>query len=251
MLLTVLATVLSGRLSWARSGELNPETLGFAGAVLNGLFIVILAFYTVLGWESTNEADSYTGAEADGLINVYWNLGLAPEPQRAEIRDLIRDYTTQVREVEWPMLARGEESRHAAALLADIRTAVADLPTSPDEVKTTRDNSLQLLQNVADQRRARISQASDDDNFAVLLLIGTIVGAAAMIVFPLVAGLSANVRTVTIMAVMAGALSFTCYAAHEIDHPYQGWINVGPDAFDTITQQFPGLDTKSCTRSRS
>jgi hypothetical protein len=243
VLLTVLATVLSGRLAWARSGKLTPETLSFTGAVLNGLFIVILAFYTVIGWESTNEADSYANAEAAGLANTYWNVGMAPQPQREQIRRLIRDYTTEVREVEWPMLSRGEESHRATTLLADIRTAVAHLPTTPDEVNTARDNSLQLMQNVADQRRQRITKAGDDDNFAVLLLIGTLVGATAMIAFPLVAGLTANARNVMIMAVMGGALAFTCYAAYEIDQPYRGWIAVGPDAFDAISQQFPALDT--------
>ncbi|MDX8048538.1 hypothetical protein SK571_04030 [Lentzea sp. BCCO 10_0798] len=199
---------------------------------------MVLAFYVVIVWEEAGTAEDHASSEAAALADTYWNLGVVPEPQRERLRGLVRDYTTEVIEREWPLLAEGEGDARAEELLFSLRSGITQLPVTPDLVKTARDRSIERLREITDLRRQRVDQAGGLSPTGELTFYGTLGGALAVLAFPLLIGFSASIRHVVLISLMAGVLGFTCYVVSDITQPFRGWIKVEPIAFRTVSTEF-------------
>lgn len=233
MLLTAVVMVLVGRQRRARDGEYNSDALGFVGGVLNALFIVVLAFYTVITWTDADSAAQNAETEAANLVDVYWQSANAPKPN--QVRALVTEYTTEVADREWRLMADGKNDPKADDLLTALHAEVMRLPVDTDDQLSMRDKAADDIRTVTDLHRSRISAATDDDVLLKILLLGTIIGAISMIVYPLVIGFSAGIRHVSSMVFMAGLLAFVVYFSFELDSPFSGLISVNPDAFHAAT----------------
>jgi hypothetical protein len=238
MVLTAIVTVLLGRRKAARDSEYNAEGLGFIGGVLNALFIVVLAFYTVITWTNTDSNEQHTRAEAAGLIEIHWQVAAAPNPGKTQIRALITEYTKEVATTEWASMDRGKSDPKADDLLVALRSEITALPADNEVAAALRDKSLDNIRNVADERRARVSDATGDHTLLKILLLGTIIGGMAMVAYPLLIGFSATLRNIIGLTAMAGLLAFAIYFSLELDQPFSGLIKVEPDAFRTALTEY-------------
>jgi hypothetical protein len=236
MLLTAAASILAGRRRRARDGEYNAEALGFVGGVLNALFIVVLAFYTVITWTAADTTTQQSQSEAADLVDIYWQTANAPQPN--QVRALLTEYTGEVANSEWPLMDKGKPDPKADDLLVALRSEILRLPADNDQQAGARDKALDDIRNVTDIHRARISQATGDNSLLRLLLLGTIVGAIAMVAYPLLIGFTANLRHVLSMVALGGLLAFTVYFSLELDQPFHGLIRVDPDAFRSALVEF-------------
>jgi hypothetical protein len=239
VVLAAAATVLLGRRQprHDQADDRDSDSRGFIGAILSGLFIVSLAFYVVIVWEEAGTAEDNAAAEAAALADAYWQLGVAPQPQRDHIRALIRDYTEAVAEEEWPRLRNGESDTHTGELLGSLHAEINRLPASPDQVKGARDRSLERLREVTDNRRTRIDQAGGLSPTGQLTLIATLVGATGMVVFPILVGFTARIRHVVLIGVMTGVLASTCYLLLDSTQPFDGWLMVEPEPFRVVSEE--------------
>jgi hypothetical protein len=241
MIVAAALTVLAGRFKRAREGKYNAEALSFVGAVFNALFIVVLAFYTVIAWTNSDSAAQHSDDEAAGLTTLYWQAGDFPDADRDRIRALIRDYTTEVADREWPQLGQGRADTHAGDLLFALRADLARMPTATDDIKSARDQATQTVQSITDSRQARIDQATGDGMLLTLMLIGTVLGAIAMIGFPLLMGFTADLRHVTGLAVLAGTLALVVYFSVDLAHPFSGLIKIDPSPFRAALAEYPKI----------
>lgn len=237
VLVAVVVTLLSGRWRPEQSDERDSDSRGFIGAVLSGLFVVALAFYVVIIWEDASSAEDSAAAEAAALVDTYWQLDAAPEPQRENLRALVRDYTASVVNQEWPALGNGEAHEPTGDLLTKLHDGINQLPTTPDQVKGARDRAMDRMREITDKRRVRIDQAGGLDATGQLTLTGTLVGALGMVLFPLLIGFTAKPRHVVLIGVMAGVLGLTCYLMLDVTQPFAGWIKVEPSAFQSAGEE--------------
>lgn len=238
MVITAVVMIFAGRRKRAREGEYNSDAIGFVGGVFNALFIVVLAFYTVITWTEADSTEQHTAAEAAGLIEIYWQAAALPEPQRDQIRALVREYTHEVADREWPLMDKRKSSAKADDLLVALRAEITLAPADPEPVAAARESALDNVRTAADERRARIEQATGDSSLLKLLLLGTIVGGVAMVAFPVLVGFSANLRHIVSLAGLAGVLAFTVYFAIELDQPFHGLIRVEPDSFRSALAEY-------------
>jgi Protein of unknown function (DUF4239) len=238
MLATAIVMIFLGRRKRAKDGEHNGEALGFVGGVLNALFIVVLAFYTVITWTEADATEQYATAEASSLTEIYWQVASVPDVPRDQVRALVKEYTGQVANSEWAMMDERGSDPKADDLLVALRSEITRITPETDAVAQARDAALQNVRTVADQRRSRIDQATGDTSMLSLLLVGTIIGGIAMVGFPLLVGFSANLRNVASLAGLAGILAFTVYFAVELDEPFRGMIQVDPGSFQTALAEY-------------
>jgi hypothetical protein len=238
MLAAAVLMILAGRRQRAREGTYNGEAIGFVGGVFNALFVVVLAFYTVITWTAVDATEQQANAEASGLIEVYWQSASLPDPHRGHIRSLIREYTEEVAGPEWAALDRGEASQKAEDLIVALRAAISSAPIPTQEAETAREMAVQTAREVADQRRVRIDAATGDRLLLTMLLIGTAIGAVVMIGFPLLIGFTADSRNITSLVALAAILGFVIYFSIELDHPFDGLIKVEPDTFNTALVEY-------------
>jgi hypothetical protein len=238
MVAAAILMVLAGRRKRAREGTYNGEAISFVGGVFNALFIVVLAFYTVITWTTADATEQQANAEASGLIEVYWQAAALPEPERGHIRSLIREYTEEVAGPEWAALDRRESSQKADELMIALRAAISSAPIPTEKAETARELAVQTAREVADQRRARIEAATGDQLLLTMLLIGTAIGAVVMVGFPLLIGFSADLRNISSLVVLAAILAFVIYFSIELDRPFDGLIKVEPDTFNTALAEY-------------
>jgi hypothetical protein len=241
MVAVAVLTIVAGRRQRAKEGAYNSDAIGFVGGVFNALFIVVLAFNTVITWTEADATKQTTVAEASGLTEIYWQVAPVPEPEQSHIRALVREYTAVVVDQEWPALANGESIQKADDLLITLRAEINRIPPATDDATAARDQALQTVRAVTDERRARIGQATGDSMLLKLLLLGTVFGAVAMIGYPLLIGFSADFRHVAGLVMLAGALAFVIYFSIELDQPFSGLLRVEPDAFRTALTEYPRI----------
>lgn len=227
----IAVTLLVGRARKAASGDFDGDSMSFVGGVLSALFTVVLAFYVVFAWQNGDNLGSQSSAEADALVDTYWQTRVEPAPDATVISELVKRYATDVVHSEWPLLDHGRADPRTAAALDELRNAVLALPTDDEAVNTARQTSLQDVRTITTNHRERVAEATDSDNFTSFLLIGTILGAVVMLVFPLLMGLSARPTNVVGMAVLGVTLAMIVFACVELLHPLHGFFGVDPSAY--------------------
>ncbi|MFD5824452.1 hypothetical protein [Lentzea sp. NPDC060358] len=242
VVVTAVACILFGRSrAHEQADDRDADSRGFLGAVISGLFIVALAFYVVIVWEENGAAEDNASREAAAVADVYWQTAVMPQPQRDLIRGLLVEYPKLVADKEWPQLAVGESDPETTAALHSLHAEILSLPASPDEVKSARERSVERLREITDLRRDRIDSASGLDDTGNLMLIGTVVGAVAMVVFPLLIGFTARKRHVLQMCLTAAVLAFVCVLCLGMTQPFDGMLRVDPESFTSLTEELAGI----------
>ncbi|MDA3624613.1 DUF4239 domain-containing protein [Saccharopolyspora sp. WRP15-2] len=231
-------TVLNARRKASASGEADSDSQSFVGGVLSALFTVVLAFYIVFAWQNGDDIDKASQQETNALIDVYWQSSVAPQQQASAIQSTITQYTARVADQEWLAHDAGEADPEAEQLLAELRSQVLALPADSEALKTSREQSLQDIRQITEHRQQRVTIATDDQSFNVVLLVASILGAVLMIAFPLLIGLSMRPANVAVMALLAVTLGFTVYMSFELLHPFSGPFGVDPDSFNAAQETF-------------
>jgi hypothetical protein len=235
----IAVTLLVGRTRRAASGDFDGDSMSFVGGVVNALFTVVLAFYVVFAWQNGDNVSSQSSAEANALVDTYWQTTVEPAPDATVIRRLVKQYATDVVHREWPLLDSGRADPETAATLTELRHAVLTLPTDSEALNTARQTSLQDVSTITANHRQRVDAATNKDDFTWVLLVGTILGAVGMLVFPLLMGLSARPTNVAAMAILGVTLAVIVFVCVELLHPLHGFFGVDPtaytDALDDMT----------------
>ncbi|MEU6155047.1 DUF4239 domain-containing protein [Actinosynnema sp. NPDC047251] len=237
VVLTLAVAIVVGRRPVSDTTERDSDSRSFVGAVLSGLFIVVLAFYVVIAWTESDTAESNALAEASALADLHYQVEVAPEAQRERIRTGVEDYARLVADDEWDKLADGGRSEAATTALNSLRTEVVHLPTTPEQVQIARDRGMERVREISDLRRARLDQAQGLSPTGYLMLVATIIGAIAMIGYPILVGTTTRARHLIALGVMAGAVAFTCVLCLDIAQPFRGDLKVEPDAFVTLSEE--------------
>ena len=242
VVVTAVACLVFGRSrEHSQADDRDADSRGFLGAVISGLFIVALAFYMVIVWEENGVAEDGAAREAAAVADAYWQTGVMPQPQRDHIRSLLVSYPKLVADKEWPLLAAGESDARTTSTLNSLHTEILSLPSTPDQVKSARERALERLREITALRRDRLDQAGGLDNTGNLMLIGTIVGAVGMVVFPLLIGFTARARHVLQLSLMAAVLAFVCVLCVGMTQPFSGVFRVEPEAFTSVTDELGGI----------
>lgn len=230
-LLITVATVVLGRRRIVAGGEFDSDSVSFIGGVLAALFTVVFAFYIVFAWQTGDDIESNADAEADALIDAFWQANVAPVAHRAELHDLIHVYATQVTESEWGLLDEGKVDPRVPEIIDSLRASFTALPTDDVAVEVAREQGLLDVRQIDENHRARVDDATSSNTLNRVLLGGTLVGAVLMIAFPLLAGLSFKFANVLVMVILTATLGATIFLSIQLIHPLDGMFGVEPSAF--------------------
>lgn len=245
VVVTAAALLLFGRSrAHEQADDRDADSRGFLGAVISGLFIVALAFYMVIVWESSGTAEGNASREAAAVADVYWQTAAMPQPQRDHIRSLLTEYPKLVAYREWPKLQVGESDGKTTETLHALHAEILGLPSTPEEVKSARERSLERMREITDLRRDRLDSASGLDNTGNIMLVGTIVGAVAMVIYPILIGFTARKRHFLQMSLASAVLATVCVLCVGMTQPFDGWFRVQPEAFTSLMEELAGIPSE-------
>ncbi|QIS14531.1 DUF4239 domain-containing protein [Nocardia arthritidis] len=214
--------------SWRQSGD---ETSGaLALDLVKTFFTAVVAFIFIVCWQQHQSAHDHTVAEAKGLLDTYWAAQALPPSERTQVQSLVRGYTGQVIEQEWPLMEnRGRLSESAADTLATLRETAAAL-RSPDPIVTdARSRTLAGLDQVV---RARGDRAIDlNRNIPQFLYLTLYFGTALVLLNPVLTGIRVTWRSVTMIALLGIVVGCALLALRDMERPFSSVMGISKDAF--------------------
>jgi hypothetical protein len=213
----------------AERREMHNEVIGFVYAVVGVAYAVLLGLVVITAWNTLDVARANTYAETDALIQLDWYGHSLPQPQRAEVENLVKEYTTVVINVEWPLLASQQDSPRGWATYTELRHVVQDRdPTAPAAVVRYQE-ALQASAKLGDARRQRIDQAAE--GIPALLWTALLLGAIVTVGFPFFFGMKSTAAHALIMFSLTFLIGSLLLVVYELNYPFRGIVIVGPDAF--------------------
>ncbi|MEU4341845.1 hypothetical protein AB0H00_11325 [Nocardia sp. NPDC023852] len=234
-LVAVSVLILANRLrpkSWRKNEEGGGD--GFVLDIISTFFTAVVALVVVIGWQNYDNAHSHTVAEAKALVGVHSAAAALPQAERDRIQGLVRDYTTQVLDHEWPVMAQKHRLSESTQQTFDtLRAEVAALRDADDNV---RSSVLAGLDGVAQARydRAMDARLSIPGFLYAALWFGT----ALLLLRMVLAGQDVTRRSLLMTAVLGVVVGWVILAIYSLDRPLSGGSVVPRDAFELALTRF-------------
>jgi hypothetical protein len=156
-------------------------------------------------------------------------------PAGPKLRHLVQEYLTVVVDDEWPAMQRGEESTRAAAILAQLRSALF-LYRFRGPLFT---DVLERVNSLDDARRDRLINGNSGLQPVAwfVLLAGSALTICSCLLFAV-----PDLRLHALMTALVGAsIALVLFLIVSFDYPFRGAVSISPRAFQAvqsdITQQ--------------
>lgn len=210
-------------------------------SMVGTLYAVLLGLVVVDAMVRFERAVDVVQAESTRLADVFLLAERFPEPQQERIKDLCRAYAVEVVEREWPLMAEGRSSLEARRIALLLARSIDDFAPRSETEKIVFPMMLELLREVWDHRRERITTAQHGIPAIqwVVLLIGSIV----TILFAGLFSIDSNRLHILLTALGALVLGLNIYLAMLFGYPYSGALSVSNQPFKTDIGIFDGLFT--------
>src|ERR1700757_1294354 len=221
----------------------------FVAANYGVVYAVLLGLLVVATFQITKDLQDHIAMEASSLSTMYRSTDAYPEPLRSELRAQLRDYTHYVIEKDWPahrqvrVLVGGD---HRLQAIRQKLFSFEPKTASQGEIHREMLRYFNTL-NVAREQREGAVFSSVPDVLWYVLLIGALV--TIVFLWMLHMDLLPQILFGGITAIFLGVMMFLIYA---MDHPLQGAVSVGPDAFQAVydlEMKWEDVGTKTTTVS--
>jgi hypothetical protein len=220
---TSAAFLLLVRSRAGRNHFLTDTTRGSAiFGVIGTAFAVVLAFVTLISFQTFNGAKEAADEEAVALVDLARTAQFFPPDQRGRIRGDLICYARSVAFDEWPLLEHGRRSDVVERWVTALRDAYGGLDTRTPKHQAAFAHVLEVTRARGDARRARLTAAAPSVPSPVwaVLLLGGLVTIMFVALFadrrepaPIQVALIVSVAVM----VVAGLL-----LVRFLDHPYGG-----------------------------
>ncbi|WP_457030151.1 bestrophin-like domain [Kitasatospora sp. P5_F3] len=207
-----------------------------------GFFALFTGFSVAGAWQQLNSARQQTYAESRALTEVYWVAKGLPDPDRAVVRQRVREYTRDVVSDEWAQMQKGRGSAVGWQALDQVRVAVDGARvTVPTEIAVKNE----VMRNLTDAYARRNTRLADV-RAAVpeVVLAGLFVGAIFVVATPPVIGLTANARNLVLMGFLGACVAFGVSLVVELSGPYSGLVRLQATAFELAQVRYDQIDAR-------
>jgi len=219
----------------------HQEVAGFLVAVVGVLYAVVLGFLVISVWSSFDQAQRNADAETTAISNVLYLNRTLPEDTRRRQRRLLGQYAFEVRDVEWPMLANGEEDVQARALMVGALETAASMriPVNADQSEVLRLSSLRAsmldsYRDLAAHRRLRVLDAQAHVQQPMYFAI--VAGGLILLAFVFLFGVDNLFLQLVMTGLVAAMIGLQVGVIFEMDRPFWGAIHVTSDAWTLLIQ---------------
>jgi uncharacterized protein len=195
------------------------------------VYAVLLGLLVVATFQITKDLQDHIGMEASSLSTMYRSTDAYPEPLRSELRAQLRDYTHYVVEKEWPAYRQMRVLAGGDHRLQAIRQKLFSFePKTASQTEIHREMLRYFnTMNVAREQRQSAVFSSIPDVLWYVLWVGALV--SIVFLWMLHMDLLPQILFGGITAIFLGIMIFLIYA---MDHPLQGAVSLGPDAFLSV-----------------
>jgi len=236
VLASVVGLVLVQRFVPIERRKQHNDVTGFIYAVVGIAFAVLLGLVVVATWEQYQMASNTAEREASELAELFWLGHRLPETEGHRLQELTRSYAQVVVEKEWPLMARGESSPRAWALIDEIRLTVQNMNPDTEAEQVLYEQGLERVHDLADARRDRLEEARE--GIPAMLWVVLVAGAIVTIGFTYLFGLDDTTTHTLMVALLALVIGLIVFTIGSLEYPFAGAARLGPEAFELVLERF-------------
>jgi hypothetical protein len=236
VLASVAGLVLVQRLVPIELRKQHNDVAGFIYAVVGIAYAVLMGLVVVAAWEQFQTARNTANREADELAELFWLGHRLPPAEGHQLQELTRSYAQVVVDEEWPLMARGESSPRAWALIDEIRLTLQNQDPNTDAEQVLYDQGLQRIHDLADARRDRLVESRE--GIPRILWVVLVVGAIVTVSFTYLFGMDSNTTHTLMVAALALMIGLILFTLGSLEYPFSGVVRLGPEAFELVLERF-------------
>ena len=236
MLVSVAGLILVHRWVPLELRKQHNDVAGFIYAVLGIAYAVLLGLVVVAVWEQFQAAVDTAQREADEVAELFWLGHRLPPAEGHRLQELTRSYAQVVVDKEWPMMAHGESSPRAWALIDEIRLTVQNMDPKTDAEQVLYEQGLERVHDLADARRDRLVEARE--GIPLILWVVLVVGAIVTVGFTYLFGMNSNTTHTLMVAALALVIGLVLFTIGSLEYPFSGDVRLGPEAFHQVLARF-------------
>ncbi|MBO2448000.1 DUF4239 domain-containing protein [Actinomadura barringtoniae] len=233
--LVAVALVAAVAFVFKKYGKTDDEPDGatgsHVGAMLSALFLLVFAIALIVPWAAADEERKNTAAEAQALVEAYWDSGMLAQADKQAVRTEIKAYLEHTVNTEFPRLKDGGDPLTANTWqrLDQLRIRLANLKIDDDQVNAARDDAVERVREVYSARRQRAVDTGPILPGGVLFF--TVLTGIIMIIFPFLVGARPKGMPLVALGIMAALLGISIFLCFDVNHVFTGPLAVKADAF--------------------
>jgi hypothetical protein len=189
----------------------------------------------IVPWTTNDTARQNTYAEAQALVEGYWQANRLPVAEATTVHDDLRGYTTFVINDEWPVLANGNVSQQGWTMLDALRGNLMSLDYTEKNYADADTAVLDQISNVYAARRQRAVDAAATLPEAVSVF--AILTGLLVVLFPFLVGVRPQGRALVPLAITAALIGAGLFLIIDNNHVFSGGIAVTSEAFKSALQE--------------
>jgi len=236
MLTSVAGLVMVQRFVPLELRKQHNDVAGFIYAVVGIAYAVLMGLVVVASWEQYQMARNTANSEADELAEIFWLGHRLPPAEGHQLQELTRSYAQVVVDEEWPLMARGESSPRAWALIDEIRLTLQNQDPNTDAEQVLYDQGLQRIHDLADARRDRLVESRE--GIPRILWVVLVVGAIVTVSFTYLFGMDSNTTHTLMVAALALVIGLVLFTIGSLEYPFSGNVHLSPEAFNQVLGRF-------------
>lgn len=196
---------------------------------------ITLGLIAVGAWQTFSETEMRVLHEAASLGSLYRDVSTFAEPQRGELRALLKDYADFLIDKSWPAQRRGQVALGANEILLRFQDRLMTFEPTTEVQKITLREAFTQYNELAAARRLRLQAVAGGMPGMIWFVVFAGAAVTMMMTWLLVCERrGAELLIVTLLAVLVGLIIFLTAA---MDNPFRGEFSVGPDAFVSVRDQ--------------
>lgn len=219
------------------AGQYNSSLAPFLTTVAL-VYGSLLGFTVVVAWEQFSSAEANITAESSTLATMYGQTAGMPAPERAQLRELLRTYTTAVQD-EWNRQDTGSRGETERAVIAQMYRILG----GQQEGVATNPLGGAFLSQVTVLAAERSTRVLDTKpQVPGLLWAGLLFGGVVlvgMLGFTRLESLRGHKILSAAVAVLLGLLLAVVFW---LDHPFGRQLGTAQSPFEQVVQVFDAVD---------
>jgi Protein of unknown function (DUF4239) len=220
-----------GKVDAAPDGVTGGHTVN----LIRALFLMSFAIGLIVPWTTNDTARQNTYAEAQALVEAYWQSNRLPVAEATIVHDDLRSYTSFVINDEWPVLANGNVSQQGWTMLDALRGNLMSLDYTEKNYADADTAVLDQISNVYAARRQRAVDAAATLPEAVSVF--AILTGLLVVLFPFLVGVRPQGRALVPLAITAALIGAGLFLIIDNNHVFSGGIAVTSEAFKSALQE--------------
>jgi hypothetical protein len=236
MALVVIVDVVSSRFG---RGKVDQAPDGLTGShannMIRSLFLMAFALGLILPWTTNDSARQNTYAEAQAVVEAYWQANRLPAAEATIVHDDLRNYTNFVIHDEWPVMATGQLSQQGWTMLDSLRGNLMSLDYA-DSFSADADTA--VLDQLSDVYAARRQRAVDAEaSLPEAVIVFAVATGVLVIIYPFLVGVRPRGKAIAPILLTSALIGAGLFLIVDNNHVFSGGIAVRPDAFQSALQE--------------